>query len=131
MRFFRALATAAAACAITAAASVTAPSTAQAVPLRWATVDYKATSVRSIEWFQGGFSTFGVTTENPTVKTYLLTQRGQITWLQERHWIGAQYTGSHRVAVNQSFRENIGSACAELYEGGVFVDKKCKPILQP
>jgi hypothetical protein len=128
VRPFRALAAAAATCAMAAAVSLTAPSPAQADPLRWVKASYKATSVRSIEWFKGEFGGFGVTTQNPTLKVYLLTQTGQIIWLRDRHWIGPQYTGWHQVAVNQSFDVNIGSACAELYEGGNFVDKHCDPI---
>jgi hypothetical protein len=127
VRPFRTLAAATATCAIAAAVSLTAPSPAQAVPTRWASASYKATSVRSIEWFRGDFQ--GVMpTINPSLKVYLVTQSGRRIYEENRHWIGQQYSGWHQVAVNQSFGENIGSACAELYEGGIFVDKQCNPI---
>ncbi|MBQ1090555.1 hypothetical protein [Streptomyces sp. B93] len=128
MRPLRNLAPAAALCALAATAPLTAPAPAHADPLVAVKATYKATSVRSIEWFKGEFGG-ARPVENPSLKVYLLTQTGRMIWVENRHWIGPQYSGWHQVSVNQSFAENIGSACAELFEGGLFLEKHCNPII--
>ena len=127
MRLVRPVAVTAAAIALS-AASAAAPTPAQADPVVFVGASYKATSVRSIEWIEGHFQSLRPI-GNPKIKVFMVTQAGRIFWVAERNWRGDQYSGSHKEGVNQSFAEDIGSACMELYEGGIFVDKSCVPIV--
>ncbi len=128
MRLFRPAVIVAVAAVFTVGSAWTVPVSAKASSDTVVWSNYRATSSQSIEWFEGHFlSALGV--GNPKLKVYLVTQQGRIIWLQERNWAGYQHSGIHRVEVNQSLAEEMSSVCTELYEGVVFLDKSCSPIV--